>query len=184
MTLEQGGKRLIRVEDDGGGIAADELPLALASHATSKISDLDELEAVATLGFRGRGAGQHCLGVAAGTGFAHGRGEHGWQVRVRRTVRSGTGTGCRWSRAPAWKCGTCSTTCPARRKFLRADRTEFGHIDELIKRLALGRPEVALQLRHNGKVVRALPAADDAGGRAQAPGQPVRPGVSRACHRD
>ncbi|MEJ2535249.1 MAG: DNA mismatch repair endonuclease MutL [Gammaproteobacteria bacterium] len=161
VTLEQGGKRLIRVEDDGAGIERDELALALASHATSKIGAVDDLEAVATLGFRGEAlasiASVSRLDLTSRTGAQ----AHAWRLSVREGVAS----------EPEPAPGEPGTrlevhdlfyNVPARRKFLRTDRTEFGHIDELLKRLALGHLETAFELRHNGKVVRSLRPARSA----------------------
>jgi DNA mismatch repair protein MutL len=158
VSLEQGGKRLIRIEDDGCGTAPEELPLALASHATSKISNLDDLEAVATLGFRGEALASIASVSRLEISSRRPDDEHGWRLRVREGVPGGI-------EPAAGEAGTrlevldLFYNVPARRKFLRADRTEFTHIDELIKRLALGRPDIAFELRHNGKVVRSLPAA-------------------------
>ncbi|MEM1411726.1 MAG: DNA mismatch repair endonuclease MutL [Pseudomonadota bacterium] len=165
VTLEQGGKRLIRIEDDGCGIARDELALALAAHATSKISTLDDLEAVRSLGFRGEAlasiASVSRLTLTSRTADS----DHGWNVTVRDGAVS----------EPVPASGAVGTrlevedlfyNTPARRKFLRTDRTEFSHIDELLKRAALGRFDVALRLQHNGRVVRSLPATLEAAGRA------------------
>ncbi|KAA9133112.1 DNA mismatch repair endonuclease MutL [Marinihelvus fidelis] len=160
VTLEQGGKRLIRIEDDGKGIERDELALALASHATSKIVDLDDLEAVATLGFRGEAlasiASVARLDLSSRTESV----PHAWSVEARHGVIS----------EPAPAAGAVGTrldvrdlfyNVPARRKFLRADRTEFNHIDDLLRRLALGNGHVGFELQHDGRVVRALPPAND-----------------------
>jgi DNA mismatch repair protein MutL len=165
VTLEQGGKRLIRIEDDGAGIPRDELALALASHATSKISTLDELEAVESLGFRG----EALASIASVSRMTlHSRppdADHGWAV----TVRDGS---VAEPRPASGQPGTrldvedLFYNVPARRKFLRTDRTEFSHIDELIKRVALGRFDVAFRLQHNGRVVRSLPAANNDTARA------------------
>jgi len=166
VTLEQGGKRRIRVEDDGRGIPREELALALASHATSKIGSLEDLEAVRSLGFRGEAlasiASVSRLTLISRTPDA----EHAWRVTVRDGVVS----------EPEPAAGAPGTrievedlfyNVPARRKFLRTDRTEFSHIDELVKRVALGRFDVAFRLQHNGKVVRSLPPAGDEAGQAQ-----------------
>ena len=165
VTLEQGGKRLIRIEDDGSGIPREELALALASHATSKISTLDELEAVESLGFRGEALASIASVSRLTLSSRPPDAEHGWQV----TVREGT---VAEPRPSSGRPGTrldvedLFYNVPARRKFLRTDRTEFSHIDELIKRSALGRFDVAFRLQHNGKVVRSLPVAGDDTARA------------------
>ncbi len=160
VALEQGGKRLIRIEDDGKGINRDELALALASHATSKIEGLDDLEAVATLGFRGEAlasiASVSRLDIASRVKGA----EHGWRVESRggevsEPAPAPGGPGTRLDVRDLFY------NVPARRKFLRADRTEFNHVDDLVRRLALGNGHVAFELQHNGKVVRSLPPAND-----------------------
>ncbi|NRB71062.1 MAG: DNA mismatch repair endonuclease MutL [Xanthomonadales bacterium] len=166
VTLEQGGKQLIRIEDDGQGIKREELALAVASHATSKIAKLADLEAVASLGFRGEAlasiASVSRLTIASRTAGD----DHGWQLSVHDGVAS----------APAPAAGQTGTrievkdlfyNTPARRKFLRTDRTEFKHIDELIKRIALGCFATGFKLTHNGKVVRALPPAAELAQREQ-----------------
>jgi DNA mismatch repair protein MutL len=161
IEIENGGARLIRVRDDGGGIAAEELPLALASHATSKIATLEDLERVRTLGFRG----EALASIASVSRFAltsRERGaEHAWQL---------TSEGAR-AQAPRPAQHPVGTTVevrdlfhlvPARRKFLRAERTEYDHIDELIKAIALAQARVEFRLSHNGKPTRLLRAAADA----------------------
>jgi len=162
VLLEQGGKRLVRVIDDGSGIAKDELALALSRHATSKISSLDELEEVASMGFRGEAlpsiASVSRMTITSRTGDA----EHAWQVKAANGVIEAA--------VPA--SGAIGTkvelhdlfyNVPARRKFMRTDRTEFAHVDELIKRFALARPDAGFQLQHNNRVVRRFaPVQNDA----------------------
>jgi DNA mismatch repair protein MutL len=163
VALEQGGKRLIRVSDDGLGIPKDELVLALSRHATSKIASLEELESVATLGFRGE-----ALPSIASVGrlvlVSRAQGEpHAWQMSPR-----GADPG-----QPEPAAGQPGTrielrdlfyNVPARRKFLRTDQTEYQHVDELLRRMALARFDVSFEWSHNGKVVRRLgPAVDDPG---------------------
>jgi DNA mismatch repair protein MutL len=161
VVVEQGGKRLIRVVDDGCGISREDLKLALARHATSKISSLDDLEEVASMGFRGEAlpsmASVSRMSVTSRTVDE----PHAWQVKVANGVIS--------ELVPAN--GSVGTTVevrdlfynvPARRKFLRTERTEFSHIDELLKRFALSRPDVAFQLHHDNRVLRRfMPVADD-----------------------
>jgi len=156
VLLEQGGKRLVRVIDDGCGIPKDELTLALARHATSKITSLEELEEVASMGFRGE-ALPSMVSVSRMTITSRIEGsEHAWQVRVAN--------GDIDAAVPA--AGAPGTTVelrdlfynvPARRKFMRTDRTEFSHVDELLKRFALARPDVGFQLQHNNRIVRQFP---------------------------
>lgn len=161
VSVEQGGKRLIRVVDDGCGIDRDDLKLALARHATSKIFSLDDLEGVASMGFRGEALpSMASVSRMSITSFAAG-GEHAWQVKVVNGIIDDA--------VPA--AGSAGTTVelrdlfynvPARRKFLRTDRTEFSHIDELLKRFALSRPDVGFQLYHNQRLSRHFkPVTDD-----------------------
>ncbi len=160
IEVEQGGTRLIRVRDDGAGIAPDELPLALAPHATSKISTFDELVRVASMGFRGEALASIASVSRMTLASRRGQDAHGARLEARA------------GQVPQPAAHPVGTTVevrdlfhavPARRKFLRAERTEFGHIDELVRGLALARPDVEFRLAHNGKPVRMLkPASGDA----------------------
>ena len=160
VDIEQGGARLIRVRDDGGGIAPDELPLAVASHATSKIGSFDDLEHVASMGFRG----EALASVSSVARFALTSRARGQDTAFRIEVDGGKLQAARPAQHPQ---GTSVEVrdlfynVPARRKFLRAERTEFAHIDDLLKSLALARGSVEFRLSHNGKPVRILKAAKD-----------------------
>jgi len=153
-----GGSKLIRVRDNGSGIDKNELDLALSRHATSKISSLDDLEAVVSLGFRGEAlpsiasvARLELVSRTAGSDSA-------WQVQAD----SGEIMAPRPAAHPQ---GTTVEVhdlfynTPARRRFLRTERTEFGHIEKWLRRLALSRPTVAFTLTHNRRAVLQLPAA-------------------------
>ena len=158
IDIVSGGQKLIRIRDDGKGIARDELMLALSRHATSKISSLDDLEAVASLGFRGEAlpsiASVARLVLISRTSES----ESAWQVEADGGQIS----------APAPAAHPPGTTVevhdlfyntPARRRFLRTERTEYSHIDKWVRRLALSRPEVAFTMTHNRRAVLSLPAA-------------------------
>jgi len=164
VTLDEGGIRRVQVEDDGEGVARDDLPLALARHATSKIASLDDLEGVATMGFRGEAlasiASVARLTIASRRDTSpHGyaiRAEGAWIGEVSPTARE---------RGTTVSVEDLYFNTPARRKFLRTEATEFGHCEEAFRRVALARPEIALTLRHNGRVsshLRAQPLGDRA----------------------
>lgn len=153
IDVERGGVGLIRVRDDGCGIAADELPVALSRHATSKIASLDDLESVATLGFRGEALPS--IGSVSRLRIAsHAAGaEHGAEI----SVDGGTVIPVRPAAHPR---GTTIEVrdlffnVPARRKFVRSDSTEFGHIARLVERLALSRFDVTFRLAHGSSGLR------------------------------
>ncbi len=161
IDLEEGGVRLIRVRDDGGGIVPEELALSVQRHATSKIASLDDLEAVATLGFRGEALPS--IASVSRFSIASRRGD---DTRGTALAVDGGRVG-----EPAPKQLPAGTTVevrdlfynvPARRKFLRAERTELGHIEEWLRQLALARPDVELRVSHNGKPLRRY-KGDDGG---------------------
>jgi len=167
VDIDNGGTRLIRVRDDGGGIAHDELPLALAAHATSKIATLEDLERVRTLGFRG----EALASIASVSRFSLTSREAAADIAWQIVAEGGRTQAPRPAQHPA---GTTIEVrdifhnVPARRKFLRAERTEFEHIDDLLKTVALAQPRVEFRLTHNGKPVRLLRAAEsDAAQRAR-----------------
>ncbi|HEX8989503.1 MAG TPA: DNA mismatch repair endonuclease MutL [Rhodocyclaceae bacterium] len=152
VQVEEGGVKLIRVADDGGGIERDDLPLALARHATSKIASLDDLERVASYGFRGEAlASIAAVARLAVTSRRDGAG-HAW--RIRNDGRD--------AEPAALSAGTVIEVAdlyfntPARRKFLRTAATEFAHCDEVLRRMALARPDVAFSLTHDRNVRRRL----------------------------
>src|SRR5690242_9243832 len=160
VDIEQGGARLIRVRDDGGGIGPDDLPLAVASHATSKIGSFDDLEHVASMGFRG----EALASVASVARFALTSRLREADSAFRLEVDGGRMQPVRPAQHPV---GTSVEVrdlffnVPARRKFLRAERTEFAHIDDLLKSLSLARRSVEFRLSHNGKPLRLFKACQD-----------------------
>lgn len=159
VDIEKGGSKLIRIRDNGSGIAKEELELALSRHATSKITCLDDLEAIISLGFRGEAlasissvsrltlTSRTVTQSEAWSAYAEGR---DMAVKVKPAAHP-VGT--------TVEVVDLFFNTPARRKFLRTDKTEFGHIDELLKRIALSRFDVAITLRHNGTIVRQYRAA-------------------------
>jgi DNA mismatch repair protein MutL len=159
IDIERGGIGLIRVRDNGFGMAAGEVVLALQRHATSKIASMDDLESVATLGFRGEAmpaiASVSRLRLVTRTAQA----EHAVEIQAEAGSQS-------TARPAAHVAGTTMEVrdlffnVPARRKFVRSDTTETGHIVRLMERLALSRPDVSFQLRNGERVALDAPATD------------------------
>ena len=152
VVLREGGMRQIRVQDDGEGIAPAEIATALARHATSKITSLEDLERVASLGFRGEAlASIASVSHLTLTSRAPGQ-RHAWRIESKG--------GALDQPAPAaLDDGTVVDALdlfyntPARRKFLKTEATEYAHTEEAFRRMALSRPDVAMQLMHNGRAV-------------------------------
>lgn len=153
IDLEDGGVRLIRVRDDGGGIAPEELLLAVQRHATSKIASLDDLEAVATLGFRGEALPSIASVSRFSIASRRGDDDHGSALPVEGG-RVGDLAPKQQAAGTTVEVRDLFFNVPARRKFLRAERTELGHIEEWLRQLALARPDVELRVSHNGKPLR------------------------------
>lgn len=163
IELESGGIRLIKIRDDGCGISADELPVALQRHATSKIESLDDLTSVMTMGFRGE-ALSSIASVSRMTIASKPQGQ-----AHAREVSYDSASGKLDSKPASHATGTTVTVAdlffnvPARRKFLRTDRTEFAHIESAVRKIALAAWHVAITVTHNGKQVLDLPVVDDSG---------------------
>ena len=158
VELERGGCGSIRVRDDGAGIDPAEIALALARHATSKIASLDDLERVATLGFRGEALPSIASVSRLSLISRSAKGAHAWSIEAKDGEISAPSPA-------AHRVGTSVEVrnlffnVPARRKFLRTENTEYQHIVRMLERLALSRFEVAFSLTHNGKNIWSLPAA-------------------------
>ncbi|WP_410402959.1 DNA mismatch repair endonuclease MutL [Halopseudomonas pelagia] len=156
IEVEQGGVKLLRVRDDGSGIVQDDLPLALSRHATSKIRDLDDLERVATLGFRGEAlASVSSVSRLTMTSCTAGA-DQAWQVETEGRDMQPRLQPAAHPRGTTVEVRDLFFNTPARRKFLRTEKTEFSHLEEVVKRLALSRFDVAFSLRHNGRTVFSL----------------------------
>ena len=163
VEVEQGGLGIIRVRDDGGGIPRDELARALLRHATSKIGSLDDLERVASFGFRGE-ALPSILSVSRFALTSRTAAEpHGWRLAGAGFVDGAAPQPASHPPGTTVEAGDLFFNTPARRKFMRAESTEFRHVDQLVRRLALSRFDLRLALRHNGRRVLELePSRDDA----------------------
>lgn len=157
IAVEAGGAELIRVVDNGAGIAADELGLALTRHATSKLASIDDLDAIASLGFRGEALPSIASVARLGLTSRTASDAHATRIEVRHGQLS----------TPAPAAGPVGTRIevaelfhklPARRRFLRAERTEYGHIDVWLRSMALARPDVEFKLSHNGRATRHYPS--------------------------
>lgn len=162
VDIEQGGLALIRVRDNGSGIHADDLALALSRHATSKIRGPDDLARILTLGFRGEALAS-ISSVARFALISAVEKSSGWQVKTHGVEMMPELTPASHPCGSTVEVRDLFFNVPARRKFLRAEKTEFTHIDELIKRIALSAFHVGFTLRHNQKIIRQyLPAKTDA----------------------
>ena len=156
IDVEQGGVKLIRLRDNGQGVIKQDLELALSRHATSKIYNLDDLEAVATLGFRGEALAS-ISSVSRLTLTSQAQGEdQAWQVCAEGREMQSQLTPAAHPQGTTIEVRDLFFNTPARRKFLRTEKTEFGHLEEVVKRLALSRADVAITLRHNGRVIHQL----------------------------
>ncbi|MWN05911.1 DNA mismatch repair endonuclease MutL [Gilliamella sp. Pas-s95] len=154
IDLEQGGCKLIRIRDNGCGIAKDELALALARHATSKISTLDDLDAIISLGFRGEALASISSVARLTLTSRTAKQSEAWQVYAEgRDMKP-------MIKPAAHPVGSTVEVLdlfyntPARRRFLKTEKTEFMHIEEFVRRIALARPDVTFNLQHNGKLVK------------------------------
>jgi DNA mismatch repair protein MutL len=160
IEIEQGGVKRILVRDNGAGIHHDDLLLALSRHATSKINSLEELECVASMGFRGE-ALPSIASVSRLTITTRSRGaEQAWSISRRAADAAALPEPSAHPPGTSIEVRDLFYNTPARRKFLRSDKTESGHVDQVVKRLALSRFDVAFHLRGNRREVLSLPVAE------------------------
>ena len=159
VQLLQGGIKLIRVADNGTGISKDDILLALARHATSKISTLEDLQQVSSLGFRGEALAS--IAAVSRLTLASRRAEekHAWKVRAE-SGRISSPEPVPLASGTTVEMHDLYFNTPARRKFLKTEATEFSYCDEIFKRIALSRPDIGFTLQHNGTVRRHLRAAE------------------------
>lgn len=156
LQVENGGIKRILIRDDGVGMDKEDLPLALSRHATSKILSLDDLEAVATLGFRGEALASISsvsrLLISSKTEQA----DQGWQAETEGREMEAKLSPVAHNRGTTVEVRDLFFNTPARRKFLRTEKTEFNHLEEVVKRQALSRFDVSFDLTHNGRSIYAL----------------------------
>lgn len=159
IEIEQGGAKCIRIKDNGNGVSKDQLTLALSRHATSKISHLDDLEAIVSLGFRGEALASVSSVARLTFTSKPADQEQAWQAIAEGRDMQVNVQPAAHPQGTTVEVLDLFFNTPARRRFLKTEKTEFQHIDELIKRIALSRFDIAISLKHNNKVVRQYRAA-------------------------
>jgi DNA mismatch repair protein MutL len=150
VRLEEGGVKRIAITDNGRGIPPDQLPLALARHATSKIASLDDLENVGTLGFRGEALASIASVAAITVTTRTADAPHAWEIAGSHLGAVSPSSGAHGTTVDV---KDLYYNTPARRKFLKSEQTEFGHCAEVVRRIALARPDVSFSLSHNGRTI-------------------------------
>lgn len=161
IDIERGGAKLIRIRDNGCGIGKDDLALALARHATSKISSLEDLEAILSMGFRGEALASISSVSRLILTSRTAEQNEAWQAYAEGRDMAVTIKPAAHPVGSTLEVLDLFYNTPARRKFMRTEKTEFGHIDEVVRRIALARFDVAINLSHNGKLMRQYRAAPD-----------------------
>lgn len=161
IEIEKGGTKKLRISDNGSGIAKDELALALSRHATSKIKNLRDLEAISSLGFRGEALASISSVSRLTLTSKPAEQETAWQASAAGRDMEVVVQPAAHPNGTTIEVKDLFFNTPARRKFLRTDKTEFNHIDEVVRRIALARFDVTFTLTHNGKVIRQYRAAKD-----------------------
>jgi DNA mismatch repair protein MutL len=157
VQLESGGIKLLKVRDNGGGIAAEQLPLALMRHATSKINSLDDLQCVSSMGFRGEALASMAAVAQVTLISRNAEAAHAWKIDAADGKQS-TAAPAAHAQGTSVEMRELYFNTPARRKFLKSESTEYAWCEETFKRIALSRPDVAFSLQHNGRSVWQLSA--------------------------
>ncbi len=165
VEIEQGGVKLMRVRDNGVGVEKADLELALSRHATSKITELKDLEAIASLGFRGEALASISsvsrLKMQSKSGQDND--SNGWQIQAEGQDMAARVEPTAHPTGTTIEVRDLFFNTPARKKFLKTEKTEFSRIDEVVKRLALSRFDIDISLNHNQRVIhKMLPAKTDA----------------------
>ena len=160
LDIEKGGHKRIRLRDNGCGIPQHELELALSRHATSKISTLEDLERILSLGFRGEALASISSVSRLTLSSKPAEQEQAWQAHCEGRDMAVKLNPVAHPDGTTIDVADLFYNTPARRKFLRTEKTEFQHIDDVIRRIALSHPEVTFILRHNSKTVRRFLAVD------------------------
>ena len=161
IEIEQAGKRLIKITDNGAGIQKDDLPLAISAHATSKVYDLNELESVVSLGFRGEALAS-IASVSRFSIYSKVKDEdHGWKIIQNGRLDIPTTEPTPHPVGTTVEIRDLFFNTPARLKFFKTEKTEFSHIESCVKKIALSNEKVGIKLIHNEKIIYNLPAADN-----------------------
>ncbi len=168
LTIEKGGMVLMRIRDDGEGIVAEDLPLAIAAHATSKIKEVEDIHHITSLGFRG----EALASISSVSRFALtsrvADSDHGYQLKTEGREQAHTVAPCAHPVGTTVEVRDLFFNTPARRRFLRSEKTEFDHIVDVVKRLAMSHPGIQFALTHNGKLIwQVAPAKTDSAARAR-----------------
>ncbi|MBL1432314.1 MAG: DNA mismatch repair endonuclease MutL [Gammaproteobacteria bacterium] len=161
IDIGQGGRRHIRVRDDGAGIHPDDMELAVSRHATSKVRHREDLENISSLGFRGEALPSMASVSRFSLHSAQSDADHGWALNVDGGHVSNELAPIAHAQGTTVEVSDLFFNTPARRKFMRADKTEFAHINEMVKRMALSRFDIGFSLRHNQRTVHELSAITD-----------------------
>ncbi len=175
IDVERGGIKRIRIRDDGAGIPVEEMPLAFARHATSKIGSLDDLEHIRSLGFRGEALPSIASVARVEMASAVAGQDNGWRYQLEGGVPLGEPQPFPHPPGTTVDVRDLFYNVPARRKFLRTEKTEFGHLEQLVRRLALSHFDVGFELHHNRRQTFRLPPATSGDARRRRIGEVLGP---------